>query len=82
MEYVAVRRGVGVVGLLCLAALVWRWRHSTGRERTQLAWLLWGAAHIFFLIGFRNRMVVTIDWLWSYLRFGGGARLITGIKPE
>jgi NADH:ubiquinone reductase (H+-translocating) len=47
-----------------------------------LAWLLWGAAHIFFLIGFRNRIVVTIDWLWSYLRFGGGARLITGIKPE
>jgi len=43
---------------------------------------LWGAAHIFFLIGFRNRIVVTIDWLWSYLRFGGGARLITGIKPE
>jgi NADH dehydrogenase len=46
------------------------------------AWLLWGAAHIFFLIGFRNRLVVIIDWLWSYLRFGGGARLITGIKQQ
>jgi NADH dehydrogenase len=43
------------------------------------AWLLWGVAHIFFLIGFRNRIVVTIDWLWSYLTFHGGARLITDI---
>ncbi len=47
-----------------------------------IAWLLWGAAHIFFLIGFRNRIVVMIDWLWSYLRFGGGARLITGSKSR
>jgi len=43
------------------------------------AWLLWGVAHIFFLIGFRNRIVVTIDWIWSYLTFHGGARLITDI---
>lgn len=44
-----------------------------------IAWLLWGAAHIFFLIGFRNRIVVTIDWIWSYLTFHGGARLITDV---
>jgi len=46
----------------------------TGR----LAWLVWGVAHIYFLIGFRNRMAVAIDWLWSYLTYQRGARLITG----
>ena len=48
--------------------------HLTGR----LAWLVWGVAHIYFLIGFRNRMTVAIDWLWSYLTYQRGARLITG----
>ena len=43
-----------------------------------LAWLLWGAVHVSFLIGFRNRLVVMLDWLWSYLTFQSGARLITG----
>ena len=52
------------------------WLHLTGR----LAWLVWGAAHIYFLIGFRNRMVVAIDWLWSYLTYKRGARLITGLE--
>ena len=43
-----------------------------------LAWLLWGIVHISFLIGFRNRLVVLLDWLWSYVTFQSGARLITG----
>ena len=43
-----------------------------------LAWLIWSAAHIWFLIGFRNRLAVTIDWIWAYLTFERGARLITG----
>lgn len=43
-----------------------------------LAWLLWIFVHIFFLIGFRNRVVVMFDWAWSYLTFKRGARLITG----
>jgi NADH dehydrogenase len=43
-----------------------------------IAWLLWGAVHISFLIGFRNRLVVILDWLWSYVTFQSGARLITG----
>ena len=43
-----------------------------------LAWLLWGAVHISFLIGFRNRLIVMLDWIWSYLTFQSGARLITG----
>jgi NADH dehydrogenase FAD-containing subunit len=44
----------------------------------RLAWLLWGLVHIYFLIGFRNRLVVSLDWLWAYLTFQRGARLITG----
>ena len=43
-----------------------------------LAWLLWGIVHVSFLIGFRNRLVVMLDWMWSYVTFQSGARLITG----
>lgn len=43
-----------------------------------LAWLSWLFVHIFFLIGFRNRVLVMIQWAWSYLTFERGARLITG----
>ncbi len=42
------------------------------------AWLLWSFAHIYFLIGFRNRLVVALSWLWSYITFERGMRLITG----
>lgn len=45
-----------------------------------LAWWLWGAVHIFFLIGFRNRLAVMLHWLWSFLTFKRGVRLITGAK--
>ena len=44
----------------------------------RLAWLLWGVVHVSFLIGFRNRLVVMLDWLWAYFTFQPGARLITG----
>jgi NADH:ubiquinone reductase (H+-translocating) len=43
-----------------------------------LAWALWGIVHIFFLIGFRNRLAVFINWIWAWLTYGRGARLITG----
>jgi NADH dehydrogenase FAD-containing subunit len=43
-----------------------------------IAWLLWGLVHVYFLVGFRNRLAVTMGWLWAYLTFGRGARLITG----
>ena len=42
------------------------------------AWLAWLFIHIFFLIGFRNRLIVMIQWAWSYLTYERGARLITG----
>jgi len=46
------------------------------------AWLLWLLAHIYFLIGFRNRIVVMIDWAWAYWTFERNARIvIQGRKP-
>ena len=45
-----------------------------------IAWLLWSVAHIYFLIGFRNRFVVAINWLWNYVTFQRGTRLITGLE--
>jgi len=42
------------------------------------AWLAWSFAHIWFLIGFRNRLFVLIDWAWAYFTYDRGARLITG----
>ncbi len=44
------------------------------------AWLLWGFIHIFFLIGFRNRVRVFSEWIWHYITFKRGVRLI--IKDE
>jgi NADH dehydrogenase len=50
-----------------------------GVEITGLvAWLLWGLVHIRFLIGFRNRLVVLVNWVWAWLLYARGARLITG----
>ena len=46
-----------------------------------LAWVAWLAIHIFYLIGFRNRVLVLISWAWSYLTFRRGARIITGVPP-
>lgn len=42
-----------------------------------IAWLLWSLIHIFFLIGFRNRFRVFAEWIWHYLTFKRGVRLIT-----
>lgn len=52
-----------------------------GRFETDgfVAWLLWIFVHIFFLIGFRNRVVVLFEWAWSFITFQRGARLITGV---
>ena len=42
------------------------------------AWAIWLTVHIFFLIGFRNRIAVMSTWIWTYFTFNRGARLITG----
>jgi NADH dehydrogenase FAD-containing subunit/uncharacterized membrane protein YphA (DoxX/SURF4 family) len=44
------------------------------------AWWLWGVVHIGFMLGARNRVATLLNWFWSYLKFGGGIRLITGDK--
>ncbi len=51
-----------------------------GRLRVNgfLAWLLWVIVHIFFLIGFRNRALVMLEWAWMYVTYNRGVRLITG----
>jgi NADH dehydrogenase len=48
------------------------------RVRGQLAWLAWLVVHIYYLVGFRNRALVVLQWAWSYFRFRRGARLIVG----
>jgi len=47
-----------------------------------LAWLLWAAVHIAFLIRFRNRFAVLSEWLWYYLTYQPGARLLFGESPS
>jgi NADH:ubiquinone reductase (H+-translocating) len=47
-----------------------------------IAWMSWLFIHIFFLIGFRNRIIVLINWAWSYFTFKRGAPLITGNSNE
>ena len=47
-----------------------------------VAWLAWAGVHILNLIGFRNRVLVAMQWLWQYLTFQRGARLITGSEVE
>ncbi|MES2609287.1 MAG: NAD(P)/FAD-dependent oxidoreductase [Pseudomonadota bacterium] len=44
------------------------------------AWLFWLFAHVYFLIGFRNRLVVLMDWGWAYWSFARYARVVTGIE--
>ena len=43
-----------------------------------IAWFIWIVAHIYFLIEFDNKLVVMIQWIWSYVTRAGGARIITG----
>ncbi len=43
-----------------------------------LVWLTWLLVHIYYLVDFRNRTIVIINWAWSYLTYRRGARLITG----
>src|SRR5262249_41008379 len=47
-----------------------------------IGWLFWGVAHIYFLIGLRYRFIVAFTWLWDYLTFQRGARLITEVPRQ
>jgi NADH dehydrogenase len=59
------------------AVIDFGWIHLRGLA----AWVIWSVVHIYFLIGFRNRAMVALDWLWAYFTFQRGARLITGSRP-
>jgi NADH dehydrogenase len=61
------RRGVGVIFGAHVSGFV--------------AWLAWAAVHIVYLVGFRSRVAVMLEWLWSYLTFKRGARVIEGLHP-
>ena len=45
-----------------------------------VAWLFWGVAHIYFLIGTKNRFIVAFTWFWDFITFSRGARLITEVS--
>lgn len=47
-----------------------------------LAWFLWSTAHLYFLVGFRNRLSVGLSWAWNYFTFSRHARLITGDQMD
>ena len=64
-DLATVGRGAGLVDL--------GWLKLSGAP----GWWFWGVVHVFFLIGFRNRISVSLDWLWSYLTFRRAARLMT-----
>ena len=44
-----------------------------------LGWLVWSVAHIYYMVGFRNRSIVAMNWVWNYLTLRRGMRLITGV---
>jgi NADH dehydrogenase len=67
------RGNLAVLGRASAIAEIGRWKLSG-----LLAWLCWCFIHILYLIGFRNRLVVMLEWAWSYLTWQRGARLITG----
>jgi NADH dehydrogenase len=56
-------------------AAVVKLRHLT--LTGSLGWAFWGLAHVYFLIGLRNRISVAFSWAWDYVTFGRRARLIT-----
>jgi NADH:ubiquinone reductase (H+-translocating) len=67
---------VATIGRLAGVADI-RWLGPFGRLRGKAAWVMWLLIHIFYLIGFANRIVVTIRWAWSFFTRGRSTRLIT-----
>jgi NADH:ubiquinone reductase (H+-translocating) len=66
---------MATIGRKSAVALLWGF-HFDGL----FAWLLWSAAHVYYLIGFRNRLAVMMNWMWNYFTFERGTRLITGLS--
>ena len=64
---------MATIGRSAAVAWVGKWQFSGF-----IAWVAWLFVHLIFLIGFRNRLIVLIQWAWSYLTYERGVRLITG----
>jgi NADH dehydrogenase len=71
------RGDVAVIGRLSGVTNI-GWLGPFGRQGGFIAWMLWLGIHIFYLIGFANRIVVVTRWAWSFFTHGRGSRLITG----
>jgi NADH dehydrogenase len=71
------RGDVAVIGRLSGVTNI-PWLGPFGRTGGFLAWLLWLGIHITYLIGFANRVVVSVRWAWSFFTHGRASRLITG----
>ena len=71
------RGDVAVIGRLSGVTDI-PWLGPFGRQSGFLAWMLWLSIHIVYLIGFANRIVVSVRWAWSFLTRGRSTRLITG----
>ena len=52
------------------------------KTRGLLAWFIWMFIHLISIIGFRNKVVVLLNWMWSYFSYDKGMRLIIGEKKE
>jgi NADH:ubiquinone reductase (H+-translocating) len=68
---------VAVIGRLAGVTNI-PWLGPLGKTGGFAAWLLWLGIHIAYLIGFANRIVVTVRWAWSFFTHGRSSRLITG----
>jgi NADH dehydrogenase len=64
---------MATIGRAAAVAVIGR-LHFTGFT----AWLAWLFVHLLFLVGFRNRLSVLLQWAWAYVAWQRGARLITG----
>ncbi len=71
------RGDVAVIGRLAGVADL-RWLGRLGRLSGFVAWVMWLTIHIFYLVGFQNRILVVVRWAWSFFTHGRGTRLITG----
>ena len=71
---------------LGILAVIGRSRAVASLGRVQLrgfpAWLFWSLVHLFLLAGFRNRVVVYVNWSLAWFTYGRGARLITDVPPD
>jgi NADH dehydrogenase len=67
---------MAIIGKNCAVA-------QTGRlkMRGAIAWLAWLFIHLLFLIGFRNKLAVLLQWAWAYIADQPGARVVTGRDP-